>query len=254
MARWPRSPPLRARRYLPMHEHLVFTLAAAVASMGELAGHERRGSWSWPGRSSVLGLCAAALGIRRDGDFSALDGLGLAVAMFDTGEPLRDFHTAVSIPSSVAKRPQSRAEALRMDAGRSNSTITLRDYRVGVLYGVALWGEGLPAVAENLVGALRRPTFTLYLGRKSCPLAAPLAPRVLAAPNAATALAEGMTLPPWHAGARADQIATEEDLPAPRTETRHDRPTDRTAWHFAPRAVRLVPCDIAPRTAGQVAA
>lgn len=233
-----------------MREHLVFTLAAAMASMGELAGHERRGSWSWPGRSSVLGLCAAALGIRRDGDFSALDGLGLAVAMFETGAPLRDFHTAVSIPSSVIKRPQSRAEALRIDAGRSNPTITLRDHRVGVLYGVALWGEGLADLAE----ALRRPVFTLYLGRKSCPLAAPLAPRVLAAQDATTALGAGMELPFWHKGARADLIATEEDVPAPRAETRHDQPTDRIAWHFAPRTVRLVPCDIAPGTAGQVAA
>lgn len=237
-----------------MREHLVFTLTATMGSMGELAGHERRGSWTWPGRSAVLGLCAAALGIRRDGDFSALDGLGLAVAVFDTGEPLRDFHTALSIPSSVAKRPQSRAEALRIDAGRSNSTITLRDYRVGVLYGVALWGEGLPTIADDLVKALRRPTFTLYLGRKSCPLAAPLAPRILAAPDAAMALADGMILPPWRAGARAVQIATEEDMPAPRTEIRHDRPTDRIAWHFAPRAVRLASCDISPRTAGQVAA
>jgi CRISPR system Cascade subunit CasD len=155
-----------------MREHLVFTLTAALGAMGELAGHERRGSWTWPGRSAVLGLCAAALGIRRDGNFAAVDGLGLAVAVFDEGEPLRDFHTAVSIPSSVVKRPQSRGEALRIDAGRSNATITLRDYRVGAMYGVALWGEGL----EGLRAALLAPAFTLYLGRKSCPLAAPLGP------------------------------------------------------------------------------
>jgi len=235
---------------LSMREHLVFTLAAALASMGELAGHERRGTWTWPGRSAVLGLCAAALGIRRDGDFSALDGLGLAVAVFDAGEPLRDFHTTVTIPSSVVRRPQSRADALRIDAGRSNPTITLRDYRVGVLYGVALWGEGLPELFE----ALLRPAFTLYLGRKSCTLAAPLQPRLISAPDAATALAEGITLPPWHKDAHATLLATEENLAAPRVETRHDQPIDRVAWHFGPRAVRLIACDIAPRTAGQEAA
>lgn len=227
----------------------MFTLTATLGAMGELAGHERRGTWAWPGRSAVLGLCGAAMGIRRDGDFSALDGLGLAVAVFDTGEPLRDFHTAVSIPSSVVKHPQSRAEALRIDNGRSNATITLRDYRVGALYGVALWGEGL----EALAAALRRPAFTLYLGRKSCPLAAPLDPVLTAAPDAATALA-ALRLPPWRAGVRAILLATEEDLPAHRTETRHDRPTDRIAWHFAPRAVRLVACDITPRTAAPEAA
>lgn len=229
-----------------MPEHLVFTLTAAMGAMGELAGHERRGSWTWPGRSAILGLCAAAMGIRRDGDFAALDRLGLAVAIFDTGEGLRDFHTAVSIPSSVVKRPQSRGQALRIDRGRSNATITLRDYRVGTLFGVALWGgDGLAPLQQ----ALRQPAFTLYLGRKSCPLAAPLDPRLVTAADTAAALAQGLRLPPWHRGARAATLATEEEIAASRTEIRNDRPTDRIAWHFAPRAVRMVPCDIAPPTA-----
>ena len=227
-----------------MREHLVFTLTAALGAMGDLAGHERRGSWSWPGRSAILGLCGAALGLRRADDFAGLDGLGMAVAIFSSGEPLRDFHTVETVPSAAAKHPQSRADALRLGRGRTDTTITLRDYRSGPLYGVALWGEGLP----GLEAALRRPVFTLYLGRKSCPLAAPLDPRPVSAPDAATALA-ALRLPPWRAGARAGMIATEEDLPGGRVETRHDRPTDRQAWHFAPRRVRLLPCDIAPGVA-----
>ena len=227
-----------------MREHLVFTLTAALGAMGDLAGHERRGSWSWPGRSAILGLCGAALGLRRADDFAGLDGLGMAVAIFSSGELLRDFHTVETVPSAAAKHPQSRADALRLGRGRTDTTITLRDYRSGPLYGVALWGEGLP----GLEAALRRPVFTLYLGRKSCPLAAPLDPRPVPAPDAATALA-ALRLPPWQAGARAGMIATEEDLPGGRVETRHDRPTDRHAWHFAPRRVRLLPCDIAPGVA-----
>jgi len=233
-----------------MREHLVFTLTAALGSMGELAGHERRGSWTWPGRSAILGLCAAALGLRRGDDFALVDGLGMAVALFDAGAPLRDFHTAVTIPSTIARRPQSRGEALRIDAGRSNATITLRDYRVGSLHGVALWGDGL----ERLQTALLHPDFTLYLGRKSCPLAAPLHPVLVTAPDAATALTQGLRLPPWRADARASMLATEEGMPAPQTVIRNDRPTDRVAWHFAPRTVRLIPCEIAPLVAGTEAA
>ena len=97
-----------------MREHLVFTLTAALGAMGDLAGHERRGSWSWPGRSAILGLCGAALGLRRADDFARLDGLGMAVAIFSSGEPLRDFHTVETVPSAAAKHPQSRAEALRL--------------------------------------------------------------------------------------------------------------------------------------------
>lgn len=239
-----------------MRDHLIFTLAAAMGSMGELAGHARRGSWSWPGRSAVLGLCAAAMGIRREGDFAALDRLGMAIAIFAQGDPLRDYHTVQTVPSAVAKRPQSRGEALRLarqsvqlGRGGADTTITLRDYRVGTLYGAALWGEGLAEVRE----ALLRPAFTLYLGRKSCPLSAPLAPDIVAAPDAATALAR-MSLPPWLRGSRAHAIATEEDLPGGRVEMRQDRPTDRIAWHFAPRAVRMLSCYIAPAVAGEDAA
>ncbi|MDP5306422.1 type I-E CRISPR-associated protein Cas5/CasD [Paracoccus spongiarum] len=239
-----------------MRDHLIFTLAATLGSMGELAGHARRGSWSWPGRSSVLGLCAAAMGIRRENDFSALDRLGMAVAIFAEGDPLRDYHTVQSVPSAAARRPQSRGEALRLarqsvrlGKGGAETSITLRDYRVGTLYGVALWGNGLAVLRE----ALLRPAFTLYLGRKSCPLSVPLAPKIVAASDAATALTR-LSLPPWQRGARAHAIATEEDLPGGRVETRQDRPIDRIAWHFAPRTVKILPCEIAPGVAGEAAA
>ena len=129
-----------------MGEYLVFTLAA----MGDVAGHERRGSWIWPGRSAVLGLCAAALGIRREGDFAPVDALQVAVAVFAAGGPLRDYHTVQTVPTALAKRPQSRPQALRSAGQEANTTITLRDYRTGVLFGVALTGPGLPALATAL--------------------------------------------------------------------------------------------------------
>ncbi len=225
-----------------MREHLVFQLTAQLGAMGELAGHERRGSWGWPGRSAILGLLAAALGIRRDGDFGAMDQLGLAIASFDEGAPLRDFHTA-EIIRPVIRRPQSRAEALARGRalGKTDTTITLRDYRGGVLYGVAVWGAGLERLAE----ALRQPVLPLYLGRKACPLAAPPDPRIVTAPDAATAMAE-LHLPPWRAGAVASRLATEEPGADGRVETRQDRPIDRERWHFGPRSVRILVCHIAP--------
>ncbi len=227
-----------------MAEHLVFTLAAALGAMGDVAGHERRGSWGWPGRSAILGLCAAAQGIRRDGDFAALDALSVAVAVFDAGQPLRDYHTVQTVPSAAAKRPQSRPEALRHARRALNTTITLRDYRAGVLYGVALRGAGL----AGLKAALEAPVFTLYLGRKSCPLAAPLAPHLIDAPDAASALAH-LTLPPWWP--QSDRVAhtlIEEARAGQggRVERRHDNALDRRKWHFAPRDWRISPVQIAP--------
>lgn len=222
----------------------MFQLTATLAAMGEFAGHERRGSLTWPGRSAILGLLGAALGRRREDDVADLNALRMAVAVFETGESLRDYHTVQTIPSAVAKRPQSRPEALRIAGGRANTTITLRDYRVGVFYGVAVWGGDLAA----LEAALKAPVFTLYLGRKSCPLAAPLDPRVVEADTPEAALA-ALRLPDWWRGAAAGVMACDDHPLAIRHETRHDIATDRRAWHFAPRAVAMVPVDIRPEVA-----
>jgi CRISPR system Cascade subunit CasD len=189
-------------------------------------------------------LLAAALGIRREGDFAALAPLRIAVAVFDAGQPLRDYHTVQTVPTAAARRPQSRPEALARAGQGANTTITQRDYRTGVLFGAAVAGAGLPALAE----ALERPTFHLYLGRKACPLNAPLAPRIVAAESPEDALRH-LRLPPWAAGRAAQTLYADAGLPgsAPeRVETRHDAPLDRRAWHFAPRAVAVRCVHITP--------
>ncbi|GIX15251.1 MAG: type I-E CRISPR-associated protein Cas5/CasD [Paracoccaceae bacterium] len=234
-----------------MPDFLVFTLSASLASFGDVAGHERRGSWTWPGRSAILGLMAAAQGIRREGDFAALDALRLAVASFGVGVPLRDYHTVQTVPTTAARRPQSRPEALRAAGRGVNPTITLRDYRADMVFGVAVSGEGLAALAR----ALERPVFHLYLGRKACPLNAPLDPRILAAPDPAAALG-AVRLPPWWPEAdRTARILHSDpgmfgpDRPATQIQTRHDAPLDRRKWHFAPRAVETRGIEITAQVA-----
>lgn len=231
-----------------MRDHLVFTLTATFGAMGDLAGHERRGSWTWPGRSAIIGLLAAAKGIRRDGDFTALDALSVSVAIFDAGAPLRDYHTVQTVPTAKVKRPQSRPSALRDVGDDVNTTITLRDYRLCPLYGVALTGDGL----EDLQNALLEPVFTLYLGRKSCTLASPMGPKIVRATDAAAALAH-ITLPPWWPTEKAiaTQLLSGGEPSAPGVmETRHDAPLDRRLWHFSERRfhrqiVRIAPLEAA---------
>lgn len=214
--------------------------------MGGLAGHERRGSLTWPGRSAIIGLLGAAMGIRRDGDFAALDALHMAIAIFDAGTVLRDYHTIETVPSAAARNPQSRPEALRTARAqiKTNTTITQRDYRAGALYGVAIWGGNL----AELAGALRQPVFTLCLGRRSCPLSAPADPQIITADSPEAALAS-LRLPPWRKGARAQVLVCDDRSDASHHETRHDIAIDRGAWHFAPRRVAMVPVSITPGTA-----
>lgn len=231
-----------------MADYLVFTLAASLGAMGDLAGHERRGTLAWPGRSALLGLLAAARGIRREdaAGLATLDPARMAVAVHDDGAPLRDYHTVQTVPTAAVKRPDTRAQALHRAGRAVNTTITLRDYRVGVLYSVAVWGLPLAPLAE----ALRRPAFTLYLGRKSCPLSAPPAPRIVTADGPLTALtqaqlpgfrwARGFVDGPCSLRPCISLIASDEDLGGGYSEQRNDVPLDRGAWHFTTRAVHLL--------------
>lgn len=221
-----------------MAEYIVFTLAANLSAIGGPAGHERRGTMMAPGKSAVIGLLGAAMGLDREDTegFAPLDTLGLAVSRIGDGNHLRDYHTVQTVPTAKAKRPDSRPAALRQAGLGVNTAITLRDYRCGAVFGVALWGN---ADLSYLVEALRKPVFHLYLGRKSCPLSTPLAPKVVEAKTAQEALAH-VTLPYWigtYAGLthHIERDAAEDEVG--RLELRQDQPLNRSKWHFGPRRV-----------------
>lgn len=219
-----------------MTDWLVFGLSATLASMGDHAGHERRGTGTWPARSALVGLMGAALGIERDGDFGALDALDISVAIFDSGTAFRDFHTIQTVPNAAAKNPNSRPEAMRASGPlKLNTVLTKRDYRAGVFYGVAVAGEA--AVLDDVAAALARPRYQLYLGRKSCPLAAPPGPVTrLETTDAESALA-ALRLPPWRKAAHARTLVMDARPGDRDRETRHDRVASRKTWQFQPRDI-----------------
>lgn len=212
-----------------MADFLIFGLTANLGSMGELAGHERRGSLFWPARSAIVGLMAAALGIRRDGDFSRFDPLSISVAIFDEGVPMRDFHTTQTVPKAATKNANSRPEALRT-ATKINTVLSLRDYRATPFHGVAVSGGDL----QDIAAALDAPAFHLYLGRKSCPLAAPAGPRIIDADSAEDALGH-LIAPPWRVAPVARTLVEDGEF----GDVVHDRVIDREKWHFGSRRVHL---------------
>ena len=223
-----------------MTEFVVFTLVGPMGSFGDLAGHEWRGSGHWPTRSAVLGLVGAALGVHRD-DSAAQEVIKrwrVAVSVLSRSAAFRDFHTVQTVPTARVKRPNTRREALEALEIGDNPVITRRDYCSDCAFGVALWGgNGLAAVEE----ALGRPCFTPYLGRKSCPLSAPMAPRVVEEENPIEALAR-ITVPPFLTldPKRPLLVASDEPLGGGWQEIRWDEPLDRTSWHFGPRTVHLL--------------
>ena len=225
-----------------MAEFVIFTLAAPMGAFADLAGHQRRHSGSWPARSAVLGLVGAALGVRRDeaARQQSLSRWRTAVSVLSRGVALRDFHTVQTVPTARIKRPATRREALEALASSDNPLITWRDYRTDCAFGVALWGGDGP---EEVRKALVRPHFTLYLGRKSCPLSAPAAPKVIQAANPVEALAR-IDLPPFLEDQldpkRPLMVVSEEPLDGGRQELRWDEPLDRASWHFGPRTAHVV--------------
>jgi CRISPR system Cascade subunit CasD len=176
-------------------DYLVFQLQAPLAAWGEPAVGEFRGSANHPGEAALLGLLAAALGVVRDdeGALQALQaGYLFAVGVQSTGTLLRDYHTAqVPSRSTLKGRPHAtRADELAVPRHELNTILSTRDHRQDAACLVAVQARdnaphGLTALAE----ALRAPRFVLYLGRKACPLAAPLWPQVVAADSALNAFA-----------------------------------------------------------------
>lgn len=177
-------------------ETLIFQLQAPLSSWGEVAVGEYRPSAEYPSQSAIQGLLGAALGIARDDDAAQTalrTGYRLAVGVLSQGRLLRDFHTA-QVPSrtDLKKRPHAtRRDELSLPKSDLNTILSSRDYRQDAAALVAVQTvANAPYSLEQLAEALKKPKFALYLGRKSCPVAVPLHPRVLSAATITTAFAD----------------------------------------------------------------
>ncbi|MBF0180643.1 MAG: type I-E CRISPR-associated protein Cas5/CasD [Magnetococcales bacterium] len=183
-----------------MGEYLLLRLYGPMASWGGIAVGEVRPSDVHPTHAAMIGLLAAALGIRRQQEeaLTALaEGYAMAVRVDAPGVLLRDYHT-VQTPSAVDMkgRPRHcRSDQLVVPRHQLKTLLTTREYHCDAWYTVALVGRAAaPHRLSQLASALENPCFPLYLGRKSCPLALPLQPQVV---EAAT-LAEAFGLVRFH--------------------------------------------------------
>ena len=221
-----------------MTDYLVFTLIASMGAFGDLAGHERRGSHHWPGRSALLGLIGAVLGVRREDKEGqlALTSWKTAVSVLSISDVWSDFHTVQNVPSARVKRPETRRSALEALRRTDTGMITKREYLSNCAFGIALWGGEI----TTLENALKSPTFVPYLGRKCCPLTAPMAPKLVATHDCVSALT-CISIPPF-LNLNPSQpllIASDEQIGDGWIETRWDEALDRESWHFGQRMVYI---------------
>ena len=226
-----------------MRNYLIWTLTANLAAMGELAGNEYRPTLRYPGRSAILGMVGAALGINRSDTAGqkGLSNLKLAVAIFDDGTPLRDYHTVQTIGRACKHDAHSYRDAHENAGKFLFTTPTQRDYRQNVHYGVALWNGDL----NGIQAALTQPVYPIYLGRKNCPLSSPVAARVIQAETLEDAFRQ-LPNPIWmNKPAVAHKMVT--DVSSGHKgmkEWRHDIPLSRTRREFDSRQVIVSPINI----------
>jgi CRISPR system Cascade subunit CasD len=226
-----------------MQKLLLFQLVAPLGAFGGVAVGERRETGARPSHSALAGLLGAALGLERadprQADFAA--GLAFASRRDRLGPLIADYHTAQTPPARKGKRWATRREELAEDC---NTILSRRDYRTDCAFTIACGALArslftLDALAE----ALRRPAFTLYLGRKSCPLGLPPDPLLFEAGTLENAFAEYDRLrkrPEVYAhyfeggGELAFDAYFTGLVPrkAARIETRRDVVLDRTLWRF----------------------
>lgn len=226
---------------------LIFQLQAALAAWGDVAVGEFRGSRDQPGASALIGLLGAALGVRREDEaaHAALrDGYRFAVGVVAAGQLLRDYHTA-QVPgrTSLKGRPHhTRRDELNLPKHELNTILSTRDYRQNAAWAVAVQAlPGAPHSLDALAAALREPRFVLYLGRKCCPPAAPLAPRLSDAESAHAALSAYLAAaePPATLRSLAWGDGMPAGVPAHLSAPRKDRLIRRQGWQFGDRTEHL---------------
>lgn len=230
-----------------MSKYLIFRLFGPLSAWGETAVGEVRPSAAWPGRSAVIGLLAAALGVRREEEArqqALANSFGVAVCVENGGELLRDYHTTQVPPERRGVRHDTRRDELNADT--LHTILSQRDYRCDALYKVAIWmkdGTQAAATLEQLAAALNRPRYVLYLGRKSCPVSLPLAPQLVKANDLRKAFDEAsFPSEPWldalpYSGERLFiwEDGCTSGMEALHVSPRRDEPVSRQRWQFSER-------------------
>lgn len=233
-----------------MNAYLVFRLYGPLASWGMPAVGGDRPTAVQPTRSALLGLLAAGLGIERDKE-SELQTLQksarFAVKQTVPSSLIRDYHTA-QVPTHSNKVTHFTRKS-ELDSAHLNTVLSSRDYRCDGVWIVAVSLTSDATVSlEQLQRGLLNPVYSLYLGRKSCPLAVPLQPKIVEGENLKDAL--DSPFPPLTRSEKEDNLwlgangwvtyyweGEKHEFSGQQVITTHpwDDPVNRSRWQFKQR-------------------
>jgi len=168
------------------------------------------------------------------------------------GSLLVDYHTVQSPDRVGSFTYRTRRDSVVVGHDRLSALQTRREYRCDAVWHVALWcREAADVDLNSIADSLRRPKFIPYLGRKSCPIAAPMKPEVIVAEGLVAAFdqADFPSLLPGDAsgdaGHRLLGVAGRRryywegdggDVAPAETSERFDSPVSRQRRQFRPRS------------------
>lgn len=194
---------------------LLLRLAGPLQAWGVTGRFAHRATETAPTKSGVIGLLAAARGIRRTEPLTELFNLSFGVRVDQPGRVIRDFQTARSLD------------------GARTMPLTYRYYLADAVFLAAIGGD--ETLLTSLHEAILRPHFPLYLGRRSCPPTLPITLGVVSG-----TVTEVLKSYPWQAlkryrsrcGRRVSlEIITDAEPGLPITETCQDVPVSFDPSH-----------------------
>ena len=149
-----------------MQDYLILKLDGVLHAWGRESFEGLRPSELFPGRSALLGLIGACLGIDRldqNSQQSLALSLGFAVRVDQQGQKMTDYHTV--------KDARVDYQGLK-----THDTIqTWREYWQDAKYTLAIWNtENATILLPQVKAAIQKPIYTPVLGRRSCALSRPL--------------------------------------------------------------------------------
>ena len=117
---------------------------------------------TFPTRSAIIGILSAACGLtRKDHEqiFTLSQAVTIAVQVNSVGRNITDYHTVQNFRSPMGKI-------------QKGTKPTYREYLCDTKYSFAISAQ--KQQVDQLAMAVKNPKFTIFQGRKSCPITRPL--------------------------------------------------------------------------------
>jgi CRISPR system Cascade subunit CasD len=165
-----------------MSDTLAFLIDAPLQSWGASSKFQRRETESWPTKSALVGVLAAALGIDKHAQdetdkLAPLAALCFSVFRWPKPAPitrLTDFHTIGGGYDKTNPAEKLHIPCKAGDGSPFGTVITRRTYLTDARF-IALF-QGDLATLERAAAALLDPVWGVWFGRKTCIPAEPLTP------------------------------------------------------------------------------